>query len=207
MPGAHQTGASFLLFHLSGQYTGRGHRLRDRSRAPGGVLKRKRQSISSCLIVARLNTAPRPNLSVKQDSASDGTVHPQDRDERRWQHRFRPIARADREFLWAALGLHHVQREVGIPIPRMSAQHVLILDGIFVRKRKDFQFHWMFICFAVSIVACGTTYLMEAWLIWHPAYWMHGPLHSGRIKQRSSIRCGRFRDRTDERNARAAGPT
>jgi hypothetical protein len=38
----------------------------------------------------------------------------------------------------------------------------------FVRKRKDLVFNWMFVCFAVFIVACGTTHLMEILNIWHP---------------------------------------
>ena len=38
----------------------------------------------------------------------------------------------------------------------------------FVRKRKDLEFHRMFVCFAVFILACGSTHLMEIWNIWHP---------------------------------------
>ena len=34
----------------------------------------------------------------------------------------------------------------------------------FVRKRKDLEFHWMFVCFAVFILACGSTHLMEIWI-------------------------------------------
>src|SRR5712671_704094 len=44
----------------------------------------------------------------------------------------------------------------------------------FVRKRKDLEFHWMFVCFAVFILACGTTHLMEIWNIWHANYWLSG---------------------------------
>jgi signal transduction histidine kinase/ActR/RegA family two-component response regulator len=44
----------------------------------------------------------------------------------------------------------------------------------FVRKRKDLQFNWMFVCFAIFIVACGTTHLMEILVVWHPAYWVSG---------------------------------
>jgi signal transduction histidine kinase len=46
----------------------------------------------------------------------------------------------------------------------------------FVRKRKDLAFDWMFLCFAVFIVACGTTHLMEIFNIWHPTYWLSGLL-------------------------------
>jgi len=42
----------------------------------------------------------------------------------------------------------------------------------FVRKRKDIAFNWMFVCFAVFIMACGTTHLMEIWNIWHANYWV-----------------------------------
>jgi signal transduction histidine kinase len=44
----------------------------------------------------------------------------------------------------------------------------------FVRKRKDLAFDWMFVCFAIFIVACGTTHLMEILNIWKPTYWLSG---------------------------------
>ena len=44
----------------------------------------------------------------------------------------------------------------------------------FVRKRKDLVFDWIFLCFAIFIVACGTTHLMEIYNIWHPTYWLSG---------------------------------
>jgi signal transduction histidine kinase len=46
----------------------------------------------------------------------------------------------------------------------------------FVRKRKDLVFDWMFICFAVFIIACGTTHVMEIINIWYPTYWLSGIL-------------------------------
>jgi signal transduction histidine kinase/DNA-binding response OmpR family regulator len=46
----------------------------------------------------------------------------------------------------------------------------------FVRKRKDLEFNWMFVCFAVFILACGTTHLMEIWNIWHADYWLSGSI-------------------------------
>jgi len=45
-----------------------------------------------------------------------------------------------------------------------------------VRKRKDLEFNWMFLCFAVFIVACGTTHVMEMIVIWHPVYWIAGAI-------------------------------
>lgn len=44
----------------------------------------------------------------------------------------------------------------------------------FVQKRKDLQFHWMFVCFAVFILACGASHLMEIWTVWTPDYWLSG---------------------------------
>jgi PAS domain-containing protein len=32
----------------------------------------------------------------------------------------------------------------------------------------------MFLCFALFIVACGTTHVMEILSIWHPMYWLQG---------------------------------
>ena len=44
----------------------------------------------------------------------------------------------------------------------------------FVHKRKDLAFDWMFLCFAIFIVACGTTHALEVYNIWHPTYWISG---------------------------------
>ncbi len=44
----------------------------------------------------------------------------------------------------------------------------------FVHKRKDIPFNWMFMAFAIFIVACGTTHLMAVWTVWNPSYWLSG---------------------------------
>ncbi len=46
----------------------------------------------------------------------------------------------------------------------------------FVRRRRDLEFNWMFVCFAVFIVACGTTHLMEIVTVWKPEYWVSGTI-------------------------------
>jgi PAS domain S-box-containing protein len=46
----------------------------------------------------------------------------------------------------------------------------------FVRKRADIPFHWIFVCFALFILACGTTHIMEVWNIWHANYWLSGSI-------------------------------
>jgi PAS domain S-box-containing protein len=44
----------------------------------------------------------------------------------------------------------------------------------FVRRRLDIEHKWIFVCFAVFIMACGFTHAMEIWAIWHPTYWIAG---------------------------------
>jgi signal transduction histidine kinase/CheY-like chemotaxis protein len=75
-------------------------------------------------------------------------------------------------YLWqpGVLGLHVVSDTL-ITLAYFCISFTL---AYFVHKRKDLQFHWMFICFAVFIVACGGTHLMEVWVIWHPTYWLSG---------------------------------
>src|SRR5262249_14791201 len=44
----------------------------------------------------------------------------------------------------------------------------------FVRRRRDLAFHWIFLGFALFIIACGTTHVIELWSIWYPMYWLAG---------------------------------
>ena len=39
-----------------------------------------------------------------------------------------------------------------------------------VRKRGDIAFSWVFICFAVFILACGATHIISIITLWHPIY-------------------------------------
>ena len=47
---------------------------------------------------------------------------------------------------------------------------------LFVRKRRDLPFNWMFVCFSVFIAACGMTHVMEIITLWQPYYWLSGIL-------------------------------
>ena len=77
-------------------------------------------------------------------------------------------------YLWqpGVLGLHVVSDAL-ITVAYFCISFTL---AYFVHKRKDLQsqFHWIFICFAVFIVACGGTHLLEVWVVWHPTYWLSG---------------------------------
>ncbi len=46
----------------------------------------------------------------------------------------------------------------------------------FMRKRKDLEFNWIIGCFAVFIIACGSTHLMAIVTIWRPYYWIDGAI-------------------------------
>ena len=65
----------------------------------------------------------------------------------------------------------HVVADALITLSYYSIPLALIY---FVRRRRDLEFGWMFGCFALFIVACGTTHLLEIWTVWHPAYWLSG---------------------------------
>jgi signal transduction histidine kinase/ActR/RegA family two-component response regulator len=75
-------------------------------------------------------------------------------------------------YLWrpGILSLHVISDAL-ITLAYFSIPFALLY---FVHARKDLQFNRMFVCFAVFIVACGTTHLLEIWLIWYPAYWLSG---------------------------------
>ena len=45
---------------------------------------------------------------------------------------------------------------------------------VFVRKRKDLNFSWVFVMFGIFILACGTTHTLDAWTMWNPAYRLEG---------------------------------
>jgi PAS domain S-box-containing protein len=65
----------------------------------------------------------------------------------------------------------HVVSDVLIALAYLSIPITLVY---FLRKRRDLPFNWMFACFGVFILACGTTHAMEVWTLWHATYWLSG---------------------------------
>lgn len=47
---------------------------------------------------------------------------------------------------------------------------------VFLIRRKDLVFNWVFAMFAAFIFACGATHLLEIWTVWHPDYVLQGLL-------------------------------
>ena len=77
-------------------------------------------------------------------------------------------------YLWrpGILGLH-VASDLLITASYFTIPFTLLY---FVRKRRDIPFNWMVVCFAIFIVACGMTHLLEIVVIWHPLYWLSGSI-------------------------------
>ena len=77
-------------------------------------------------------------------------------------------------YLWqpGILALHVISDSL-IALAYASIPFTLLY---FVRKRRDLEFHWMYVCFAVFIVACGATHVMEIVTIWSPVYWLSGSI-------------------------------
>lgn len=45
---------------------------------------------------------------------------------------------------------------------------------VFVRRRRDVRFQWIFLAFGAFILACGTTHAMAIWTVWTPTYRLDG---------------------------------
>jgi two-component sensor histidine kinase len=75
-------------------------------------------------------------------------------------------------YLWqpGILGLH-VTSDSLIALAYFSIPVTLIY---FVRKRVDVRFSWIVWCFAIFIITCGATHVMDVLTIWYPAYWVSG---------------------------------
>ena len=49
---------------------------------------------------------------------------------------------------------------------------------VFVQRRADLQFKWIFLMFSVFIMGCGITHVMDVWTIWKPDYWLDGAVRA-----------------------------
>lgn len=68
------------------------------------------------------------------------------------------------------VGLHLVS-DIAIALAYYSIPVMLVY---FVHQRRDVPFGGIFSLFSAFIIFCGTTHLLAAWTIWHPAYWLSG---------------------------------
>jgi signal transduction histidine kinase/ActR/RegA family two-component response regulator len=70
------------------------------------------------------------------------------------------------ELIWL-----HVVSDALIALAYFSIPFAL---AIFVSKRRDVEFGWVFWAFAVFIMACGVTHLMSIYTLWVPIYGIEG---------------------------------
>ncbi|MBF0350367.1 MAG: PAS domain S-box protein [SAR324 cluster bacterium] len=75
-------------------------------------------------------------------------------------------------YLWnpIVLGLHVISDML------ISLSYFAIPIGLFYffRKRKDLPYRTFILMFALFIVACGITHVINIWTIWNPDYWFEG---------------------------------
>ena len=56
----------------------------------------------------------------------------------------------------------------------LSYYAIPLLLVSFMRRRRDLNFRWIFVAFALFILACGTTHFLEVVTVWHPIYRLEG---------------------------------
>ena len=65
----------------------------------------------------------------------------------------------------------HVASDVLIGLSYFSIPVALTY---FVLRRRDVEFGWMALLFALFIIACGTTHFLSVWTLWSPDYVLEG---------------------------------
>lgn len=62
----------------------------------------------------------------------------------------------------------------------IAAAYVAIFATLvyLVQRIRDIPFQWMYVAFAVFIVACGVTHIFDVVVIWEPAYWHDGAVRA-----------------------------
>lgn len=67
----------------------------------------------------------------------------------------------------------HVASDLLIALAYYSIPLMLLY---FIRQRRDLPFNWIFLLFGTLSIACGTSHLLEVWMLWQPNYWLLGIL-------------------------------
>jgi signal transduction histidine kinase len=75
-------------------------------------------------------------------------------------------------YLWTrSLILLHVLSDAVIALAYYSIPFTILY---FVRHRRGLKFQWTLLSFALFVLACGATHVLEIWNIWHADYWLSG---------------------------------
>ena len=80
----------------------------------------------------------------------------------------------------------HVSSDLLIAFSYFSIPIALM---VFVRRRRDLAFNWMFQMFAMFIFACGVTHVVGVWDIWQPLYKVDGliKLYTGVVSAATAV--------------------
>jgi PAS domain S-box-containing protein len=74
-------------------------------------------------------------------------------------------------YLWEpALLWTHVSSDVLIGLAYVAISATLAY--VLTKARRNLPFEWLIVAFGVFIIACGSTHFLEAWMVWHPDYWV-----------------------------------
>ena len=65
----------------------------------------------------------------------------------------------------------HVLSDALITLAYFSIPIALL---VFIARRKDLAFNWIFALFALFIFSCGATHIMDIWTLWYPDYYLQG---------------------------------
>lgn len=63
---------------------------------------------------------------------------------------------------------------VGDVLTFLAYYSIPVLLVLFLNRRRDIQFRFIFFAFAAFILACGTTHLLAAISVWYPLYYLEG---------------------------------
>lgn len=75
-------------------------------------------------------------------------------------------------FLWRTdLLWLHMLSDILIVLSYYSIPFALVY---FVKKRTDFKYRWIMMLFGIFIFMCGSSHLMNIWIIWNPQYALAG---------------------------------
>ncbi len=72
----------------------------------------------------------------------------------------------DQPLIWL-----HFAADLAIALAYFTIPIALLL---FVRRRRDLSFHWIYTLFAMFILACGLTHVMNMVALWKALYWLDG---------------------------------
>src|SRR6266705_3425908 len=126
----------------------------------------------------KANPPRRPSLDART-----GTSHPRLHQNRKPQSKAVPMDQVSRQYPRFNQALlprdtqnrrQSGQNHQNFGIRTLAYFSIPFALAIFVSKRRDVQFGWIFWAFAVFIMACGLTHILSIYTLWVPVYGIEG---------------------------------